>query len=344
MAHRISANEYELNPDKENLCGYHYAFLSDQPECCGLLKEKGDTRCIFHSENDIKDLNKFTENINIHHIKSEKNYDFEGYVFPREFDFSLIYPFGRYNDLIFNERHIVDQQVNFINCTFYCFTRFTDINFQKPVSFEKATFNIYTEFNRSIFISSVFNDVTFNENVFFNRTQFKECYFHKAHLEKARFHHSSLEKCDLSSIEYSDITKQKILIDTYTSNTNRVFAREAADYNYLEELKLKKGKKLWFKAWKVTSDYGRSILRWTYWCSGLIILFAFLFFLFSKPSISFWSALYSSISLFTTLGLGDLSGKSIGVIRILTIIEVIFGYFMLGVLISIFSEKIARRS
>ena len=57
----------------------------------------------------------------------------------------------------------------------------------------------------------------------------------------------------------------------------------------------------------------------------------------------FWSYLYYSVVTFTTLGFGDIVPIT-NIARIAVGTEVILGYVMLGGLISIFANKLARRS
>ena len=59
--------------------------------------------------------------------------------------------------------------------------------------------------------------------------------------------------------------------------------------------------------------------------------------------VNFGSALYFSIVTFTTLGFGDVVAASRAA-RVLVGLEVIVGYIMLGGLISILANKLARRS
>jgi hypothetical protein len=61
---------------------------------------------------------------------------------------------------------------------------------------------------------------------------------------------------------------------------------------------------------------------------------------FSWPGISL---LYYSAVTFTTLGFGDIVPK-IPILQIIVMLEVILGYIMLGGLISILANKLARRS
>ncbi len=110
-----------------------------------------------------------------------------------------------------------------------------------------------------------------------------------------------------------------------------------------------------FKAWWLLADCGRNFWRWGAWSLIFAELFALIFgfahyfntssfqskvISFDWPGISF---LYYSIVTFTTLGFGDIVPKTPG-LQIVIILEVIMGYIMLGGLISILANKLARRS
>lgn len=64
---------------------------------------------------------------------------------------------------------------------------------------------------------------------------------------------------------------------------------------------------------------------------------------YSGEPLTFWNAFYFSVVTFTTLGFGDVVADNASA-RFLVTLEVIFGYLMLGGLISIFSNKLASRS
>ncbi|WP_225940602.1 ion channel [Desulfomicrobium macestii] len=57
----------------------------------------------------------------------------------------------------------------------------------------------------------------------------------------------------------------------------------------------------------------------------------------------FWALQYYSIVTFTTLGFGDIVPKT-GVAAFLVTLEVITGYIMLGGLIAIFANRLAKRN
>jgi hypothetical protein len=106
-----------------------------------------------------------------------------------------------------------------------------------------------------------------------------------------------------------------------------------------------------YHIWNIFADCGRSFLRWALWSILFAVLFASGYYFMGPesfriddlPSTSFLTMLYYSIVTFTTLGFGDITPTTPGA-SILVMAEVILGYVMLGGLISIFANKLARRS
>ena len=103
--------------------------------------------------------------------------------------------------------------------------------------------------------------------------------------------------------------------------------------------------------WNVCTDYGRSLLRVGLIGIGVALVFGAVFdrwegMLRYDPceiAHSWLTPYYYSIVTYTTLGFGDVTpltptGQAI------VIVEVIFGYFTLGVLVSILANKVARRA
>jgi Ion channel len=121
--------------------------------------------------------------------------------------------------------------------------------------------------------------------------------------------------------------------------------------------------------WWLFSDCGRSFGRWALWSLGFAIFFSLIFLqcpdffpdwwikicneigpefeqtaeAYQGKPLGFRSSLYFSIVTFTTLGFGDVIAANYTA-RFLVAIEVILGYIMLGGLISILANKLARRS
>ena len=111
----------------------------------------------------------------------------------------------------------------------------------------------------------------------------------------------------------------------------------------------KKRHPIWYFIWKITSDCGRSMLLWAAWALGFALAFGLAFMAMGAEAFELrhantgFSFFYYSVVTFTTLGFGDITPKTLTA-EILVTIEVILGYIMLGGLISIFANKLARRS
>lgn len=129
------------------------------------------------------------------------------------------------------------------------------------------------------------------------------------------------------------------------------FRRFAQDQDFIEELK--DAHRFYYYFWLILTDCGRSLLRVVLWSAVLAILFGIAFYslgegafaIDNKDSLS-WSLftmIYYSLVTFTTLGFGDITPKT-QLAALLVMVEVVTGYMMLGMLISILAAKVARRS
>lgn len=143
-------------------------------------------------------------------------------------------------------------------------------------------------------------------------------------------------------------------IDTSKINgsTNPVLKRHMEDYQFIQGF-MNKGwlhKKLFYRIWKYTSDCGRSLLLWLLWSILFVALFTGLYSLniqawFRPIGLDWFNALYFSIVTFTTLGFGDVTPSLASrAAQSLVMAQVIVGYIMLGGLISILANKLARRA
>jgi len=123
--------------------------------------------------------------------------------------------------------------------------------------------------------------------------------------------------------------------------------RFVKDQNYLKEFRERSRLNgLLYYLWKITSDCGRSM---SLWCLWIIILTLFFAWVYTQVGIDYGtyptsiSAIYFSVVTFTTLGYGDIMPSTSGG-EIAAMAEVIIGYMMLGGLLSILSNKMARRA
>ena len=110
-----------------------------------------------------------------------------------------------------------------------------------------------------------------------------------------------------------------------------------------------------FYIWEATSHCGRSTGLWASWSIFLTLVFAFVYWAFGDNSIAFnvarlngvhqgfRASLYHSVMTFTTFGSGDIVPLT-NWARLAVAAEVVLGYVMFAVLISILTNKLARRS
>jgi len=123
--------------------------------------------------------------------------------------------------------------------------------------------------------------------------------------------------------------------------------RAIHDQNYLHEFRQRGGaRSAIYWLWWVTSDCGRSLLRWGACTAMVVMLFGLAF---SVAAVDFgdyptWlSPFYYSLVTLTSLGYGDVLPMSVPA-QALAMAEVAIGYLMLGGMLSIFSNKMARRA
>lgn len=123
--------------------------------------------------------------------------------------------------------------------------------------------------------------------------------------------------------------------------------RQILDQNYIHEFR-NQGPihRLIYWVWWATSDCGRSLLRWGLCTAFVAVVFGLGF---SMVDVDFGSAptvlspFYFSLVTLTTLGYGDVLPVSMAA-QIMVMFEVGVGYMMLGGMLSIFSDKMARRA
>ena len=144
---------------------------------------------------------------------------------------------------------------------------------------------------------------------------------------------------------------------------NPFFKRYVADQQFIRAFN--KANPMLARLWRWSSDYGRNLGLWAFWSLFIAFLFAMAYLPYpswmpewmqdwspqfhqvtgqyeGKP-LTFWNSFYFSVVTFTTLGFGDVVADN-ATARLLVTLEVIFGYLMLGGLISIFANKLASRS
>jgi hypothetical protein len=184
-------------------------------------------------------------------------------------------------------------------------------------------------------------------------TNLKRSSLEHADLERANLIMANLEEANVSGIKFDTRSLQRCFhgIRVATCYGSQHFKSFAQDQDYLEELRAS-GYGGWFKfwAWWIFADCGRSFARWASWSIFLAALFGVIYYWMGKDHFAIGrlefellTMLYYSVVTFTTLGFGDITPVSRAGL-IVVMIEVIIGYIMLGGLISILANKVARRA
>lgn len=125
--------------------------------------------------------------------------------------------------------------------------------------------------------------------------------------------------------------------------------RHIVDENFLDEFQRQsKVHKLIYWLWSLTSDCGRSMLRWGVFCAVIIVVYGFIYKALGKQIVypddlaRPYAPWYFSIVNVCTLGFGDVLPKST-LAQILVNSETILGYLGLGGLLTIMGNMMGRR-
>ncbi len=272
-------------------------------------------------------------------------------------------------------------ETTFRSATFSGAALFNSAKFSGVSSFNSATFSGYANFKDANFSSNAdFNDTIIQD---VSKINMYDTYFYNVSglfefIEKNDKVFKKLRKIS-KTLKTEFLPKNfKLILGERVTAKYPVQSRQIKDDMYLLDKKERISKMhgikgIWhrsfFLLWWLFANYGRSFKKWAIWSIGFAFFFGLIYtpcfdFLpdwwidlcnkigpqfeqtskaFSGQPPGFWSSLYFSIVTFTTLGFGDIVAANITA-RILVTIEVILGYIMLGGLISILANKLARRS
>lgn len=137
--------------------------------------------------------------------------------------------------------------------------------------------------------------------------------------------------------------------------TNPLFKRHVADQQFVRSFCETRP---WVgRAWRWSCDYGRSAARWVAVSGGILLGSAWAYgptsdrmlgWLGVNPTLNSdidgWvEAIYFSVVTFATLGFGDITPTNAAG-RVCVVLEVLGGYAMLGLLVSVFASRLLRRS
>jgi uncharacterized protein YjbI with pentapeptide repeats len=237
---------------------------------------------------------------------------------------------------------------------YFCFAQFHGEAF-----FQEAKFSGYTSFGYAQFSGEAnFEHAQFSGEANFEHGQFSgRVNFYRSNFsgEKLLGLFTSLRNSGIKSIlrgRYK-IRDLRFHLSEEIAKEYPVIDRMTKDAWYLDDFKTNHPVIYWI--WWFFADCGRSIFRWALWSLGIAIAFAFIYYSFYtdymlnfqtvyvSEEFPLFSFIYYSIVTFTTLGFGDIVPRT-GWLQFWVMLEVILGYIMLGGLISILANKLARRS
>ncbi len=175
----------------------------------------------------------------------------------------------------------------------------------------------------------------------------------EANLQGAILVLANLEGAEVTGVLFERESLQRSYrgIRVATCYGSQMFKSFAQDQDYIEELR-SSGRWGWgkFWVWWLFADCGRSFVRWASWSAGLATLFGFIYywmgarhFDIGELEFELLTTIYYSVVTFTTLGFGDVKPITRPGLAIV-MVEVIVGYIMLGGLIAILANKVARRA
>ena len=165
----------------------------------------------------------------------------------------------------------------------------------------------------------------------------------------ANLQSANLGDAKVDGIEYDRKTKFRGIRAGSCYGSSR-FRRFAEDQDFIEEFE--QAHPVFHGIWKALTDCGRSMLRVGLWSFVFTMGFSFAYFFLGEQSFNInaqglsWSVFttsYYSVVTFTTLGFGDITPNT-PLAAAVVMVEVVVGYVMLGILISILATKVARRS
>lgn len=322
----------------------------------------------------------FKNIVNFRTVIFEKEVDFRRTLFEADLDFGEAILNGpcAFREALFQKRAdfhsvIFRKSVSFWRARFYNVADFHRAEFHENAVFHEVNFLNETNFRRVLFrgildcTGTWFSEMTaFSNATFLGTANFTAAQFVSvAAFGDVQYIPDTLFHAVKAKLRRKQHRPTQFYLDSrYIDEVaNPFFKRYVADQQFTRAFD--QANPILAKLWRWSSDYGRSLTLWAFWS----LFFAFLFALAYMPSstwmptwiqdltprfhqstgaysgepLTFWNCFYFSIVTFTTLGFGDVVADNAAA-RLFVTLEVIFGYMMLGGLISIFSNKLASRS
>jgi len=308
----------------------------------------------------------FSKDVNFQGTTFRKDGNFSDSIFAREANFNA----ATFQNMGFSAT-VFKGCVVLSSATFKC-VFFDRAVFEKFVTFIGTTINEFASFNQTIFERGAyledFTDLpakSFDSIGYAYRGSLISgagYFFEKAGIgyQTEGQYSEAADSFRNAKVEYEKEGKYEKAGEMYVNEKESAKA-------YLKTQKRDLKQRVWLWIWKYSSNYGESPLRFIGCVTAIVFIFAIIYMPIMSnwfiwwPSIAFvkypfheWSdgiingiaynivtALYFSVVTFATLGFGDIAPVSITG-KVCAIVEVLLGYLMFGVLITLVARKVTR--
>ena len=322
----------------------------------------------------------FKNIVNFRTVVFQQEIDFRRTLFEADLDFgeSVLYGPCAFREAIFQRRAdfhraMFHKSASFWRAKFNNVADFHRVQFRENVVFHEADFHNEVNFRYVLFqgmldcTGTLFPEMTaFNNATFLGDANFTAARFvNVAAFRDVQYIPDTLFQAAKAKLDRKQHRPPEFYLDSrYVDEVaNPFFKRYVADQQFIRAFR--QANSGLAHLWRWSSDYGRSLGLWAFWSFFLAFIFALAYMplptwtptwmqnfapqfhqttgAYSGEPLTFWNSFYFSVVTFTTLGFGDVVADNASA-RFLVTLEVIFGYMMLGGLISIFSNKLASRS
>ena len=322
----------------------------------------------------------FRNIVNFRTVVFQQDVDFRRTLFEGilDFDEAVLYGPCAFREAIFQRRAdfhsaMFRRSASFWRARFNDVADFHRVQFRENAVFHEADFHNEVNFRRVLFQGTLdcrgtlFPEITtFNNATFFGPANFTGARFMSiATFRDVQYIPDTLFQAVKAKLSREQHRPTEFYLDSQQVDeaANPFFKRYVADQQFIRAFN--QANPVLAGLWRWSSDYGRSLGLWALWSVFFAILFTFAYMPFpewlpswiqdwaprfhqttgfySGRTLTFSDCFYFSVVTFTTLGFGDVVADNAPA-RFLVALEVIFGYVMLGGLISIFSNKLASRS
>ena len=322
----------------------------------------------------------FKSIVNFRTVVFQREVDFRRTLFEGDLDLdeAILHGPCAFRETIFQRRAdfhsaIFHKSASFWRARFYNVADFHRVQFRENVVFHETNFHNEVNFRRALFqgildcTGALFPETTaFNNATFLGTANFAAAqFFSVAAFRDVQYVPNTLFPEISAKLRKKPHRATEFYLDSQHVDevANPFFKRYVADQQFIRAFN--QANPVLAHLWRWSSDYGRSLVLWAFWYLSFAFLFAFVYMplpawmpvwlqdfapqfhqttgMYSGEPLTFWSGFYFSVVTFTTLGFGDVIADN-ACARFFVTLEVIFGYVMLGGLISIFSNKLASRS